>query len=80
MNTLRAGRIRVSCPHCGHEGNISLDWRGSQRVRCRRCNGRFYPNTDRISLRNIDIQSVGPARVYGDIRDHPMFDKDLDIF
>jgi hypothetical protein len=95
MSSARSDRIRVSCPHCRHHGNLSVDWSGSQRVRCKRCNGCFYPDTDRSYVRShvngrvaTVIQISGPVRIrhadserlLEDIRCHPMFDEDLDVF
>jgi hypothetical protein len=94
MSVRWSGYIRVSCPHCRREGHLPLDWKGSQRVRCRRCRGWFYPNTDKIyykkagEIRNtvsviqeisLIHQYYNTRRIPGDICDHPMYDRQLDI-
>jgi transposase-like protein len=85
MSEARLARIQISCPHCGHHGNLPVDWRGSQRVKCKKCEGTFYPDTDEFyanSSAAIVIQEVTQYRgirlLSEEIRNHPMFDEQLD--
>jgi hypothetical protein len=75
VSTAESDWIRISCPHCRREGKLPRHLKvGSKLLRCRRCNGRFYPDLDR----RPEIHFIVDDRISGKIQDHPMFDRQLD--